>query len=148
MALDKAKKTLQKRLDTKILKLVCPKGMDIDEYRIRCELESIVPSTSNGMFLYWIMTSYGDKEATEAVRRAVVNALKGMYLLDASNEEQCSYFYDAVRALVLIDRFFATDIIAIILSNYKSADGCLADVFDFCRSLNKGFGLTTVEYFN
>ena len=126
MALDKAKKTLQKRLDTKILKLVCPKGMDIDEYRIRCELESIVPSTSNGMFLHRIMTSYGDKEATEAVRRAVVNALKGMYLLDASNEEQCSYFYDAVRALVLIDRFFATDIIAIILSNYKSADGCLA----------------------
>lgn len=148
MALDKAKKTLQKRLDTKILKLVCPKDMDIDEYRIRCELESIVPSTSNGMFLHWIMTSYGDKEDTEAVQRAVVNALKGMYLLDASNEEQCGYFCDAVKALILIDRFFATDIIEIILSNYKSADGCLADVFDFCRSLNKGFGLTKVEYFN
>lgn len=148
MALDKAKKTLQKRLDTKVLKLVCPNDMDIYEYKVKCELEGIVPSLSNGMFLHWIMTSHGDSKTTEAVQHAIVNALKGMYLLDASNEEQCSYFCDAVRDLVLMDQFFATDILDIVLSNYKTTDKCLAEVFDFCKRLNKGFGLTTTGYFN
>ena len=140
---------LRKKLDNKLIKLVAPAGMSIAEYKINCNLEGFEPSVENGMFLHWVMTAGGDDaNLVEKVDKAILNAIIKKYLLDTSNEEQCSYFCDAVRDLVLKDKDYATDLLEAVFKNYKDSSGYGPDVFDFCKRLNKCLGLTAIEYFS
>ena len=150
IVMDNAKaKALRKRLDSRILKLVAPKDMAVHEYKIACNLEEIDPTVENGQFLHWIMTAHDSDETNVAdkVHNAVINALKKKYLLDTDNLEQCSYFCDAVRDIVLDDKDYAINVLEAVLKNYKDSPGYGVEVFAFCKQLNKGLGLTSVEYF-
>ena len=141
-------KALRKRLDSKILKLIAPFEMSIEEYKIRCNLNNIDPSVENGMFLHWVMTAGGDDaEVVEKVENAIVNALERGYLLDTSNAAQCEYFCDAVCDLVLKDKWYTKRLLEAVLKNYASSSGYAADVYKYCRRLNKSIGLTSVGYF-
>ena len=138
---------LRKRLDTCLIKLVKPKNMSVDEYRIACNLQDGFDTTTEyGPFLHWILTAGGDDhEVLEKVECAIINALNGGYLLDKQNIEQCSYFCDAIRDLVLKDKYWCERLLEAILGNdiYKGTG-----VYDYCKTLNKAFGLTSVGYFN
>ena len=142
-------KTLRKRLDTKLIKLIAPKDMSAAEYKIACNLEGIDPTAENGQFLHWVMTADGDDtKIVEKVHNAIVNALEKKYLLVLDDAEQCSYFCDAIRDVLLKDREYCTKLLDAVLKNYKDSDGYGNDVFDFCKRLNKCIGLTCTEYFN
>ena len=136
-------KELRTKLNNKIISLVKPVDMSIDEYRIACNLENINPSIENGMYLHWIMTADGDADVCEKVENAIVNALEKRYLLDSNNKEQISYFCDAIKNLVLRDKDYTIRLLEAVLKNYKGTE-----VFDFCKRVNKCIGLTSVEYFN
>lgn len=142
--------TLRRRLDTKLIKLIAPKGMSVDEYKIACNLNEVDATVENGSFLHWVMTAEDGEESDVAdkVHAAVVNALEKKYLLDESSAEQCAYFCDAVRDVLLKDKEYSTLLLEAVLKNYKDASGYGIEVFNFCKSLNKAFGLTEVEYFN
>ena len=102
-------KTLRKRLDTKLIKLIAPKDMSVAEYKIKCNLEGIDPTVENGPFLHWIMTADGnDYSISKNVHNAIVNALNKKYLLDLDNAEQCSYFCDAMCDIVLANHDYKT----------------------------------------
>ena len=61
--MDKKKaKDLRKKLDSKIIKLIAPKGMSVAEYKIQCNLNGIDATLENGMFLHWVMTAYDGEE--------------------------------------------------------------------------------------
>ena len=138
---------LRKRLDTSLLKLVKPKDMSIDEYRIACNLQGGFDATVGyGPFLHWILTAGGDdSKVVEKVESMIINALNGGYLLDTQNIKQCSYFCDAIRDLVVKDKYWCQRLLEAILGNdaYKGTG-----VYDYCKTLNKAFGFTTVGYFN
>lgn len=142
--------TLRKRLDSRIIKLVAPVGMSIDEYKIACNLNDVNPTVEDGPFLHWVMTAEDGEESNVAdkVHAAVVNALEKKYLLDESSAEQCSYFCDAVKDVLLKDKEYSTLLLEAVLRNYKDTDGYAVEVFNYCKRLNKAFGLTEVEYFN
>ena len=148
--MDKAKaKTLRKRLDTTLLKLVMPEGMSIARYMIECNLNGIEPTVENGQFLHWLITARGDDaKLVEKVENAIVNALERGYLLDTSNATQCEYFCDAICDIVLKDKWFTTRLLEAVLKNYKDSDDYGADVFHYCKRLNKSIGLTSIEYFD
>lgn len=140
---------LRKRLDTMLIKLVAPKGMGVDEYKIACNLDNIDPSVENGQFLHWVMTAHSNEETKveDKVHNAIVNALKKKYLLDFSNVEQCSYFCDAIHDIVLDDKEYAKNLLEAVFNSCKDAPNYGKDVFDYCKKLNKWLGLTSVEYF-
>ena len=122
--------------------------MSVNEYKIACNLDCIDPSIENGQFLHWLITADGDCPAVvEKVHNAIVNAIRKKYLLDFTNEEQCSYFCDAIRDIVLKDRKFVTDLLEAVLKIYKGAPSYGAEVFNYCKRLNKAIGFTAVEYF-
>ena len=149
--MDKKKaKELRTKLSNKLIKLVAPAGMSIDEYKIQCNFNALDASIENGMFLHWVMTAKDgdDTNVEDQVHDAIINALEKKYLLDTSNAEQCSYFCDAIRDMVLQDKDYTTKLLEAVLKNYKDSDGYGADVFDFCKKLNKCLGFTSVEYFN
>lgn len=149
--MEDVKKTqmLRKRLDTSLLKLVKPKDMSIDEYRIACNLQGVFDATVEyGPFLHWILTAGRDDckvKVVEKVESIIINALSGGYLLDNQNIKQCSYFCDAIRDLVVKDKYWCKRLLEAILGNdaYKGTD-----VYDYCKTLNKAFGFTTIGYFN
>lgn len=143
-------KELRKKLDTKIIGLVKPANMSIDEYRIACNLENINPSVEDGPFLHWVMTTNESEDLgiVDKVRRAIVSALGKKYLIDASSQVQCSYFCDAVQNIIAKDHWYAEKILEAVLKNYKDTSGYAVEVFNYCKRLNKAFGLTEVEYFN
>ena len=142
-------KTLRKRLDTKLIKLIAPNNMSVAEYKIKCNLEGIDPSVENGQFLHWVMTADGDDtKVVEKVHNAIVNALNKKYLLDLDNAEQCSYFCDAMCDIVLANHDYKTKMFEAVLKNYKGSGGYGDKVFNHCKDLNKSFGFTNVEYFN
>ena len=137
---------LRKKLDKKIINLVKPLDMSYEEYVIACNLQEFEPSVENGMYLHWVMTSSGDDitfSIVDKVHDAIVNALSKNYLLDPSNNEQCSYFCDAVRDMLLIDKDFTTRVLEAVLNTLDEDD----EVFKYCKSLNKAFGFTSVKYF-
>ena len=131
---------LRKRLDTKLIKLVKPDNMSVDEYKIACNLEGFDASVENGSFLHWLVTSPAIVEMK--VRAAILNALKKKYLLDESNIEQMSYFCDAVRDVVIKDHEWTTSLLEAVLKNYKGTE-----VYNFCSRLNKAVGFTSIGYF-
>ena len=147
--MEDVKKTqmLRHRLDILLLKLVKPEGMSIDEYRIACNLQGGFDATVEyGPFLHWILMVDGDdSDVVEKVKSVVINALNGGYLLDKQNIKQCSYFCDAIRDLVLKDKYWCERLLEAILGNdaYRGTD-----VYDYCKTLNKAFGFTSVGYFN
>lgn len=139
-------KELRKKLDTKIIGLVKPANMSIDEYRIACNLENINPSVEDGQYLHWLITAANVEsnwKLAKQVKSTILNALKKKYLLDESDIEQQSYFCDAILDIFLKDKEWVTNLLEATLENYK---GTIA--FDFCKSLNKAFGFTDIEYFN
>lgn len=149
--MDRTKATaLRKRLDSRLIKLIAPKGMSVHEYKIACNLNEVDATVENGQFLHWVMTAEDGEETDVAdkVHTAIVNALEKKYLLDESSAEQCSYFCDAVKDVLLKDKEYTTQLLEAVLKNYKSSSGHALEVFDFCKRLNKAFGLTTVEYFD
>lgn len=142
-------KTLRKRLDTKLIKLIAPNNMGVAEYKITCNLEGIDPSVENGQFLHWVMTADGDDtKLAKKVHNAIVNALEKKYLLVLDDAEQCSYFCDAISDVLFKDKEYCTKLLDAVLKNYKGSDGNGNIVFEFCKRLNKGLGLTRTEYFN
>ena len=136
---------LRKKLDKKIINLVKPDAMDVEEYIVNCHLQGFEPSVENGMYLHWLMTASGDNiSIVQQVEDAIVNALSKKYLLDLDDDLQCSYFCDAVRDICVKDKDYATHIFEAVLKNVDEDH----EVFKFCRSLNKVFGFTSVKYFN
>ena len=149
--MDKKKaKDLRKKLDSKIIKLIAPKGMSVAEYKIQCNLNEIDATLENGMFLHWVMTAYdGDETNVEdKVHDAIVKGLEQQYLIDVDSQEQCEYFCDAVKHLLLRDKDYSTRILDAVLKNYKHSSKYGLEVFNFCKQLNKAFGLTSTEYFD
>lgn len=149
--MDKKKaKDLRKKLDSKIIKLIAPKGMSVAEYKIQCNLNEIDATLENGMFLHWVMTAHdGDETNVEdKVHDAIVKGLEQQYLIDVDSQEQCEYFCDAVNHLLLRDKDYSTRILDAVLKNYKNSSKYGLEVFNFCKRLNKAFGFTSTEYFN
>ena len=150
--MDKKKaKDLRKKLDSKIIKLIAPKGMSVAEYKIQCNLNEIDATLENGMFLHWVMTAHdGDETNVEGkVHDAIVKGLEQQYLIDVDSQEQCEYFCDAVKHLLLKDKEYTTRILDAVLKNYKySSSKYGLEVFSFCKRLNKAFGFTATEYFD
>lgn len=142
-------KAFRKRLDKKILNAILPEGMSAYEYKLHCDVEGFSPSVENGMFLHFLITAKPDYDEQEKiVHNAIIGALSKKYLLDPTDDEQCSYFCDAIRDVLLRDKWFAEKLLETVLLNYKDENNkTLASVFDFCKTLNKAFGLTSVEYF-
>ena len=147
---NKKNHSLRKRLDSRIIKLVTPVGMSIDEYKIACNLNGVNPTVEDGPFLHWIMTTSTcvEHDVVDEVRRAIVSALDKKYLIDASCQVQCSYFCDAVQSIIAKDKWYAEKILEAVLKNYKDTSGYAVEVFNYCKRLNKAFGFTPVEYFN
>ena len=148
--MDKKKaKDLRKKLDSKIIKLIAPKGMSVAEYKIQCNLNEIDATLENGMFLHWVMTAHdGDETNVEGkVHDAIVKGLEQQYLIDVDSQEQCEYFCDAVNHLLLRDKDYSTRILDAVLKNYKNSSKYGLEVFNFCKRLNKAFGFTSTEYF-
>lgn len=145
----KKAKDLRKKLDSKIIKLIAPKGMSVAEYKIQCNLNGIDATLENGMFLHWVMTAHdGDETNVEdKVHDAIVKGLEQQYLIDVDSQEQCEYFCDAVKHLLLRDKDYTTRILDAVLKNYKNSSKYGLEVFNFCKQLNKAFGFTPTEYF-
>ena len=120
------------------------------EYKIQCNLNEIDATLENGMFLHWVMTAYdGDETNVEdKVHDAIVKSLEQQYLIDVDSQEQCEYFCDAVKHLLLKDKEYTTRIFDAVLKNYKHSSKYGLDVFNFCKRLNKAFGFTSTEYFD
>ena len=146
----KKAKDLRKKLDSKIIKLIAPKGMSVAEYKIQCNLNEIDATLENGMFLHWVMTAHdGDEPNVEGkVHDAIVKGLEQQYLIDVDSQEQCAYFCDAVKHLLLRDKEYIIRIFDAVLKNYKHSSKYGLDVFNFCKRLNKAFGFTSTEYFD
>ena len=146
----KKAKDLRKKLDSKIIKLIAPKGMSVAEYKIQCNLNEIDATLENGMFLHWVMTAHDDEETNveSKVHDAIVKGLEQQYLIDIDSQEQCEYFCDAVKHLLLRDKEYIIRIFDAVLKNYKHSSKYGLDVFNFCKRLNKAFGFTSTEYFD
>ena len=146
----KKAKDLRKKLDSKIIKLIAPKGMSVAEYKIQCNLNEIDATLENGMFLHWVMTAHDGEETNVEgkVHDAIVKGLEQQYLIDIDNQEQCAYFCDAVKHLLLRDKEYIIRIFDAVLKNYKHSSKYGLDVFNFCKRLNKAFGFTSTEYFD
>ena len=99
----KKAKDLRKKLDSKIIKLIAPKGMSVAEYKIQCNLNEIDATIENGMFLHWVITAHDgeDTNVEGKVHDAIVKGLEQQYLIDVDSQEQCEYFCDAVKHLLL-----------------------------------------------
>lgn len=134
---------LRKKLDKKIIRLVKPYGMSVDEYIINCNLNQFNPSVENGAYLHWLITASGDIDIQEKVHDAIIKALSKKYLLDPDDEMQRSYFHDAIVDMLLKDKSFTIGIFEAVLKNYDEDD----ETFKFCKKLNKSTGLTSVKYF-
>lgn len=145
----KKAKDLRKKLNYKIIKLIAPKGMSVAEYKIQCNLNGIDATLENGMFLHWVMTAHDSEETNVEgkVHDAIVKGLEQKYLIDVDSQEQCEYFCDAVKHLLLKDKDYSTRILDAVLKNYKHSNKYGLEVFNFCKKLNKAFGLTSTEYF-
>lgn len=145
----KKAKDLRKKLDSKIIKLIAPKGMSVAEYKIQCNLNGIDATLENGAFLHWVMTAHDGEETNVEgkVHDAIVKSLEQKYLIDVDSQEQCEYFCDAVKHLLLKDKDYSTRILDAVLKNYKHSNKYGLEVFNFCKKLNKAFGLTSTEYF-
>lgn len=141
---------LRKRLDSRLIKLIAPKGMSVVKYKIQCDLNEINATVEDGAFLHWVMTAKdGDEtDVKDKVINMLVNALEKKYLLDFDSKEQCAYFCDAIRDVFLEDKERTTMFLEAVLKNYKGSDGFGAEVFEYCKTLNKAFGFTRVEYFD
>lgn len=149
--MDKKKtEDLRKKLDSKIIELIAPKEMDEAEYKIQCNLNGVDATVENGMFLHWVMTAHDGEETDveDKVHDAIVQGLKQRCLIDVDNPEQCAYFCDAVKHLLLEDKDYLTRIIDAVLNNYKHSSNYGLEVFNFCKQLNKTFGFTSTEYFD
>ena len=146
----KKAKDLRKKLDSKIIKLIAPKGMSVAEYKIQCNLNEIDATLENGMFLHWVMTAHDgeDTNVEGKVHDAIVKGLEQQYLIDTDSQEQCAYFCDALKHLLLKDKDYSTRILDAVLKNYKHSSKCGLEVFNFCKRLNKAFGFTSTEYFD
>ena len=146
----KKAKDLREKLDSKIIKLIAPKGMSVDEYKIQCNLNEIDATLENGMFLHWVMTAHDGEETNVEgkVHDAIVKGLDQQYLIDIDSQEQCEYFCDAVKHLLLRDKEYIIRIFDAVLKNYKHSSKYGLDVFNFCKRLNKAFGFTSTEYFD
>ena len=146
----KKAKDLRKKLDSKIIKLIAPKGMSVAEYKIQCDFNEIDATIENGMFLHWVMTAHDGEETNVEgkVHDAIVKGLEQQYLIDTDSQEQCEYFCDAVKHLLLRDKEYIIRIFDAVLKNYKHSSKYGLEVFNFCKQLNKAFGLTSTEYFD
>ena len=134
---------LRKKLDDKIISLVKPINMTNAEYCITCNIEDFEPSVENGSYLHWLVTSNGDADIIEKVHLALVHALEKKYLLDITNDEQMSYFYDAIVDICIKDKEWTGQIVEAVLKSYEGTE-----VFNLCKRLNKAIGYTSVKYFN
>ena len=146
----KKAKDLREKLDSKIIKLIAPKGMSVAEYKIQCNLNGIDATLENGAFLHWVMTAHDGEETNVEgkVHDAIVKSLEQQYLIDVDSQEQCEYFCDAVKHLLLKDKEYTTRIFDAVLKNYKYSSKYGLEVFNFCKRLNKAFGFTATEYFD
>ena len=83
----KKAKDLRKKLDSKIIKLIAPKGMSVAEYKIQCNLNEIDATIENGMFLHWVMTAHDGEETNVEgkVHDAIVKGLEQQYLIDVDS---------------------------------------------------------------
>ena len=134
--MDKKKaKDLRKKLDSKIIKLIAPKGMSVAEYKMQCDLNDIDATLENGMFLHWVMTARDgeDTNVEGKAHDAIVKGLEQQYLIDVDSQEQCEYFCDAVKHLLLKDKDYSTRILDAALKNYKHNSKCGLEVFNFCK---------------
>ncbi|MBP5784335.1 MAG: hypothetical protein J6W16_01965 [Methanobrevibacter sp.] len=139
---------LREKLLNKLIKIIAPKGMSAYEYRVQCNLNGVEASIEDGPFLYWLITNAcRPNENTIIVNKSIIHAINQKYLLDFDNEKQCAYFCDAIRDSLMDDKWWTEKLLEAVLKNYKSFPGYGKDVFDFCKRLNKAFGLTSVEYF-
>ena len=131
----KKAKDLRKKLDSKIIKLIAPKGMSVAEYKIQCNLNEIDATLENGMFLHWVMTAHDgeDTNVEGKVHDVIVKGLEQQYLIDTDSQEQCEYFCDAVKHLLLKDKDYSTRILDAVLKNYKHSNKCGLEVFNFCK---------------
>ena len=131
----KKAKDLRKKLDYKIIQLIAPKGMSVAEYKIQCDLNDIDATLENGMFLHWVMTARDgeDTNVEGKVNDAIVKGLEQQYLIDVDSQEQCEYFCDAVKHLLLKDKDYSTRILDAVLKNYKHSSKCGLEVFNFCK---------------
>ena len=147
---NKTAKSLRKKLDNKLIKLVAPAGMSVDAYKIACNLEGFDAVIENGMFLHWIITatSEDDNDTEDKVHSAIVNALAKGYLLDVDDSVQCEYFCDAISDVLLKDKDYSKKLLEGVFKGYKDSTKYGLKVFNYCKSLNKAFGFTSIEYFN
>ena len=131
----KKAKDLRKKLDSKILKLIAPKGMSVAEYKMQCNLNEIDATLENGMFLHWVMTAHDgeDTNVEGKVHDAIVKCLEQQYLIDIDSQEQCAYFCDVVKHLLLKDKDYSSRILDAALKNYKHSSKCGLEVCNFCK---------------
>ena len=143
MKLSKARaKHFRYELTKKIISLVKPEDMSIEEYIIQCNLNDIDPTLDNGMFLHWVMVADGPWGIKDKVNKSILQGLKKGYLLDETNNKQMSYFCDALKQLLLQDKYYTKDLFEATMEGYPKGD-----LFDFVCRLNKAFGLTSKNYF-
>ncbi len=133
------------RLCKKLVKLVAPEGMTYEQYVIECAANGIEVSLDNGMFLHWLLTYEGMTRTAYEVRRLLVKAVEDHYLLDPDNVEQIEYFRDAMVELVFMDKEYTASMYNAVLKTTKTA---IPALFNAVKSINKGLGITSVEYFN
>lgn len=133
------KKKLTTRLDNKIIDIVKPSEMSLEEYKIQCNLSGFEASVKDGSFLHWVLVN----NRNETMTKLIINALKHEYLLDLDDELQCEYFCDALPELVTSNKYFLIDIIKVIFDKYKDTP-----MFDVCWSLNHAFGFIDDYYFS
>ena len=133
------------RLCKKLVKLVAPEGMTYEQYVIECAANGIEVSLDNGMFLHWLLTCKGNIEIVHKVRKLLVKAVEDRYLLDPNNTEQIDYFRDAMVELVFMNESYTIAMYKAVLTTTKTT---IPDLFNAVKKINKGLGLTEVEYFN
>lgn len=138
-------KSLQTKLDNKLINLIKPVGMLPDQYKIACNLEGVEPTVRNGSFLHWVMTTDDGpgSDVADEVHELIINAIRKKYLLDPDDVEQCSYFCDAIRDNITKRKEYVTNLIEATFEGYPNTP-----MFDYCRTLNKAFGFTSQYYFS
>mgnify|MGYP001771208577 CR=1 FL=1 len=138
----------QSQYESKLISLIKPKEMSIAEYKIKCMIRGINASVTDPTYMHWVIDeAYKDfnNDLYRKARELIVNGLKSHYILDFTQDLDCSYMIELITEIVMREHNSKSEtekLFAVILEEYRDTK-----LGDATYHLNKGLGITSVCYF-
>ena len=134
----------------KLVALVAPDGMSFEEYSIRCATSGVEVSLDNKQYVYWLFSGTIDPKSNAEldsdqlckVKKYLLKAIEEGYVFDAADAEDNSFFASYAVDALLADKSFAEDFFRLMLTKHRHTEAG-----DAIYKLNKGFGITSMCYF-